>query len=325
MPELALVVRGGFVESRHCGSVVVLGRDGSEVLRLGDPDAPVLPRSTLKPMQATGCLVAGAPLAGEEIAVAAGSHTGRDDHAAVVRGILARAGLDESALGCPADWPEDEATRRRLIADGAGPTPLRMNCSGKHAAMLAACVHQRWDTDGYLDAEHPLQRQVRDSVEAATGESVSHVTVDGCGAPLFGVTLTGLARAFHRLATAPAGTPAGAVAAAMTAHPTYVGGDPHPNSDAMRLVPGLLAKGGAEGVIGMAAPTGEAVAVKVADGNPRATTLIALTALAAAGVDVSGAGALTDLPVLGGGRRVGEIAVGADLAELVELAGGRSS
>ncbi|WP_152188753.1 asparaginase [Georgenia satyanarayanai] len=313
MPELAAVRRGGFTESRHVGTVVVLGRDGEDLLVLGDGGTAILPRSTVKPVQALACLTAGAPLAGEELAIAAGSHTGEDRHVAVVRRLLERAGLSEEHLGCPVDWPEHEATRERLLAAGAGRTRVRMNCSGKHAAMLLACVTNGWSVEGYLDADHPLQRHVARTLEELSGEPLAHVTVDGCGAPLFGLSVRGLARAFHRLATSPAGSPEAQVAEAMRTHPFFVGGEPHSNSDAMRLVPGLLAKGGAEGVIGMAAPTGEAVALKVDDGNPRATTLVALHALESVGVDVSGAAELRDLPVLGGGERVGEIVVGADL------------
>lgn len=108
--ELAVVRRSGMVESRHFGSLVALAPDGTPLLRLGEVDAVTLPRSTAKPLQALACLRAGAPLPGAELAISAGSHTGRDEHVSAVRGILARAGLDEKALGCPADRPEDEAT-----------------------------------------------------------------------------------------------------------------------------------------------------------------------------------------------------------------------
>ncbi|WP_248579863.1 asparaginase [Nocardioides sp. InS609-2] len=316
MAELAVVRRGGFVESRHTGHVVALNRDGANAVVLGSVDEVILPRSTLKPLQALACLRAGAPLVGEEIAIAAGSHTGEDRHVDVVRRVLSRAGLGESDLGSPVDLPEHEPTRQAVLARGGGPDRLRMNCSGKHAAMLLACATQGWDTAGYLDPGHPLQLLVREVVEEMTGEPVRHVTVDGCGAPLFGVTVRGLAASFRTLVLADKDTEASAVSSAMRAHPFFVGGTPHPNSDAMRMVPGLLAKGGAEGVIAMAAPTGEAVAIKVADGNPRATTLVALAALRAVGVDISGATPLMDQPVFGGGVRVGEIDLGADVLGL---------
>ena len=318
--ELAVVVRSGVVESRHYGSLLALDADGHTVASLGTPDEQVLPRSTVKPLQALACLVAGAALEGPELAIAGGSHTGEDAHVAVVRAMLERAGLDESALGCPEDWPEDSATRERLILAGEGKSRIRMNCSGKHAAMLLACSVNGWDTASYLDPRHPLQVLVRETVERVTGEKVQHDAVDGCGAPLFSTSLLGLATVFRTLVTADEGTPERAVADAMRANPFYVGGDHHANSESMTLVPGLLAKGGAEGVIGMAAASGQAVSMKIIDGNPRATTLIALTVLGALGVDTSDTSTLTTLPILGGGVRVGEVSVGGDLAAWLETA-----
>jgi L-asparaginase II len=318
--ELAVVVRSGVVESRHFGSLLALDSDGVAVARLGSPDEQVLPRSTVKPLQALACLLAGAPLEGPELAIAGGSHTGEDAHVAVVRAMLERAGLDESALGCPEDWPEDSATRERMILAGEGRSRIRMNCSGKHAAMLLACAVNGWDTASYLDPQHPLQVLVRATVERVTGEKVEHDAVDGCGAPLFSTSLLGLATVFRTLVTAAEGTPERAVADAMRAHPFFVGGDNHANSDSMALVPGLLAKGGAEGVIGMAAATGQAVSMKIIDGNPRATTLVALTVLGALGVDPSDTATLTTLPILGGGVPVGEVTVGGDLSAWLESA-----
>ena len=318
--ELAVVVRSGVVESRHFGSLLALDADGVAVARLGSPDEQVLPRSTVKPLQALACLIAGAPLEGRELAIAGGSHTGEDAHVEVVRAMLERAGLDESALGCPEDWPEDSATRERMTLAGEGRSRIRMNCSGKHAAMLLACAVNGWDTASYLHPQHPLQVLVRETVERVTGETVEHDAVDGCGAPLFSTSLLGLATVFRTLVTAAEGTPERAVADAMRAHPFFVGGDHHANSESMALVPGLLAKGGAEGVIGMAAASGQAVSMKIIDGNPRATTLIALTVLGALGVDTSDTATLTTLPVLGGGVRVGEVAVGGDLAAWLESA-----
>jgi L-asparaginase II len=307
--ELARVVRNGFVESRHYGSAVVLDPAGEVVLTAGRPDDPVLPRSTLKPLQALATLRAGAPLSGPSLAIAAGSHTGDDRHAEVVTAILAAAGLPVDALGCPADWPEDEATRLRMIRAGQGPQRIRMNCSGKHAAMLAASAAHSWPTDrGYLDPEHPVQRQARATVERLAGTPVTHLAVDGCGAPLFGLALRGLATGFQALVLAPAGTDEALVADAMRGYPEYVGGwDGHPNTTLMRSVPGMVAKGGAEGVLAAATGDGYAVAVKVIDGSPRATTLIALAALEAAGVPTPGAEALRTVPVLGGGEPVGAI------------------
>ncbi len=314
LAELAVIVRSGVPESRHFGWLVALDSDGSVIARLGDgAAAQVLPRSTTKPLQALACLIAGAELSDEELAIAAGSHTGEDAHVDAVRRILTKAGLDESALGCPVDWPEDEPTREGLIRAGETRSRVRMNCSGKHAAMLLACVANGWDTASYLDPAHPLQQLILETVQRVSGVDVEHTAVDGCGAPLFSTTVEGLARSFRALVTAEDGTPERRVADAMRTHPFFVGGDNHANSDTMTRVPGVLAKGGAEGVIGMAAASGQAVAMKIVDGNPRATTLLALTVLGALGVDTSAAGSLTDLQILGGGVPVGAIVPGADV------------
>ncbi|MBQ0900612.1 asparaginase [Micromonospora sp. U21] len=312
---MARVVRNGFVESRHHGSVVVLDPDGAVALEAGVPDEPVLPRSTLKPVQALACRVAATagtgdadPLTGPALALAAGSHTGDDRHVEVVRTMLADAGLNEDALGCPVDWPEDEPTRERLIRAGGQRERIRMNCSGKHAAMLVACVARSWSTHDYLDPDHPLQRETAATIARLAHTPIAHRAVDGCGAPLFGLPLTGLARTFQALVTAPAGSHEARVAQAMRQHPEYVGGwHGHPNTDLMRALPGVLAKGGAEGVLAVAAPDGHAVAVKVVDGSPRATTAIVLAALDAVGVPVGGADALRRVPVLGGGEPVGAV------------------
>ncbi|NAZ76747.1 asparaginase [Kineococcus sp. T13] len=314
LAELAVVRRSGLVESRHLGALLALDADGSVAAALGPVDEPVLPRSTAKPLQALTCLLVGAPLEGPALAIAAGSHTGTDAHVQVVRAVLAEAGLDEDALRCPPDRPQDEATRDALVRAGEGPSRVRMNCSGKHAAMLLACRVNGWSTGDYLSPGHPLQQRVRAVTAELTGAPVLADAVDGCGAPLFATTVRGLATAFRALDLAAPGEPAGRVAAAVRAHPEFVGGPGHPNTEVVRRVPGVLAKGGAEGVLGVAGPGGRAVALKVADGSARATTLVALEVLAGLGVDVSGAGDLRAVPVLGGGERVGEIAPGAAVA-----------
>ncbi|MEZ0491716.1 asparaginase [Kineococcus sp. TBRC 1896] len=309
--ELAVVRRSGLLESRHLGALFALDAAGNPAAELGDVDAPVLPRSTTKPLQALACLSVGAPLEGPALAIAAGSHTGTDAHVEVVRTVLAEAGLTEDALRCPVDWPEDEPTRNSLVRAGQERSRVRMNCSGKHAAMLLACRVNGWSTEGYLETTHPLQQRVRAVTAEFTEAPVTHDAVDGCGAPLFATTVRGLATAFRALQRAAASEPAGRVAAAMRAHPEFVGGHGHANTEVMRRVPGTVAKGGAEGVIGLAGPDGQAVAMKIIDGNPRATTLLALEVLTALGVDVSEAADLRVVPVLGGGVRVGEVAPGA--------------
>jgi L-asparaginase II len=318
--ELAAVRRSGLIESRHFGSLIAINASGQTVLALGEPDAEILPRSTVKPLQALACLTAGAPLVGPEIALASGSHTGEDEHLRVVRGILQKAKLDESALGCPADRPENEETFERMIRAGEARSPIRMNCSGKHAAMLLTCAVNGWSTADYLDPTHPLQQHIAKTMASWTGVPVAHTAIDGCGAPLFATSVHGIATAFHRLVRADAVEPAGHVAAAMREFPFYVGGTGHANTELMSALPGVLAKGGAEGVIGVAAANGSSVSMKIIDGSPRATTLIALRVLEFLGVSAAGAESLRVVPVLGGGERVGEIVPGLDLLAAITVA-----
>lgn len=305
--ELATVIRGGFEESRHFGSLIALDPDGSIALKLGRPQYPILPRSSIKPVQALTALEAGADLGGYHLALAAASHQGEDEHVRGVREMLTAANLTEEDLGCPPDMPGDSATHRRLIRERVGKTRIRMNCSGKHAGMLVACVAAGWPTATYLDPGHPLQQHIAANIEDRAGERITHVTVDGCGAPLFGFSLTGLARAVRSTVVDEPGTPGRLVADAMRAHPFYVAGTDHPNTVVMEKLPGVLCKGGAEGVIVAVTAAGRAVAAKVIDGNSRATTAIALAALAALGEDISAAADLAAVPVYGGGRPVGEI------------------
>ncbi|RVX42916.1 asparaginase [Nonomuraea polychroma] len=319
MPELAVlaeVIRSGFVESVHYGSAVGLDPSGRAEVALGLVDAPVLPRSSAKPFQALACLTASAGArapAGPRLAIAAGSHTGEDFHVRVVREVLADYGLDTEALRCPPSWPEDQPTMHELIRQGAGVSRERMNCSGKHAAMLAASVANDWDVPGYLSPEHPLQLRVRSVTEELAGEKAVHVAVDGCGAPLFGLSLTGLARAVQSLVLAAPGSAPRQVADAMRAHPEYVGGTGHQNTELMRALPGALVKGGAEGVLVAALASGHTAAVKVIDGSPRATTAIALGVLRRMGCDVTSAAAFEHVDVLGGGVPVGRIAITSSL------------
>jgi L-asparaginase II len=304
---LAEVTRSGFTESRHFGSLVGLDARGEVAFALGDAGGAVLPRSTSKPLQAAGSLGAGARVAEERLAIAAGSHTGEERHVAAVLRVLADAGLTADALQCPPSWPEDEPTMAALIRAGAGPARILHNCSGKHAAMLSACVASGWSTDDYLAPEHPVQLRIRQTMERLAGERIAHVAVDGCGAPTLGLTVVGLARAMRAIAIADGDSPESAVAAAMRAHPEFVGGTGHPNTALMLAIPGVIAKGGAEGVFAVATADGRAVAMKIIDGSARACTLIALSALAALGVDTTPADALATVPMLGGGKPVGVI------------------
>lgn len=314
--ELAVVERSGFVESRHSGSAVVLGPDGQVIASYGDPGALVLPRSSLKPLQAVACVTAGAILEGEQLALATASHSGTDRHAALVREVLDRAGLGENDLACPPAWPGDQATRDELVREHSEPARVRMNCSGKHAAMLLACTASGWATEGYLDPAHPLQVHIREVIERLTGEKVAATAIDGCGAPVYAMTLLGLARGIHRIGTSSARSPfalhrvAGTLVSAVRESPWIIDGPGRADTIVIGRL-GVFAKGGAEGVMVMVAPDGTTVALKMLDGGARAASMVAVSLLGQAGAltpdQVADAAAHLPLAITGGGHDVGLI------------------
>jgi L-asparaginase II len=312
-PVLVEVERSGFVESRHRGAVAALAADGSAALRLGVVDEPVFPRSANKPVQAVAMVRSGLALEGELLALAAASHSGEDFHLEGVQKILAGAGLSAEALRCPAQWPLDSEAAFAIARAGGGPSRILMNCSGKHASMLATCVINGWPTGlggglSYLASDHPMQLAVRAAVEDLAGERVVAAGVDGCGAPLFAISLTGVARTFHRLVLAEPGTPEHMVAAAMRAHPEWTSGTRREERRLMEAVPGLLLKCGAEGVDAFALADGRAGALKIEDGAMRARTPVTVGLLRTLGV-ASGPvlDELAAVPLFGGDERVGAI------------------
>ncbi|MET8548221.1 asparaginase [Micromonospora zamorensis] len=305
---LAEVVRSGFVEGAHRGSVVVLDAAGVAVASAGDVTSPIFPRSASKPMQAIGMLRAGLPLTDPaDVALVSASHAGEDFHLARVGALLHRAGLDASALHCPPDLPVGVAAREAVLRAGGGPTRLQMNCSGKHSGMLLTCEAAGWPLEGYWRPEHPLQQRLRSAIEEFTGEQAAAVGVDGCGAPVLAVSLTGLAGAFLRLVDAEPGSVPRTVADAMRAYPEIVGGTQADDTRLMRGVPGLLAKVGAEGVIAVALPGVGAVALKIDDGADRARMPVLVSALRRLGVDAPVLTEYAEVPLFGGGVPVGAV------------------
>jgi L-asparaginase II len=307
-PIVAHVVRGGFVESVHRGTVVVTDPDGAIDWALGDPTGPVFARSANKPIQATAMVRLGLDLPDEQLALACASHSGEPFHLEAATRILAGAGLPEADLQNTPDYPIDEAERLAWIRAGRSTSRLAQNCSGKHAAMLATAVANGWDPQGYRQPDHPVQRGITQTLTELTGEPVVAMAVDGCGAPLHAYALVGLARAFGRIAVAAPGTPEARVANAMRARPEYVGGTHRQVTRLIREAHGVIAKDGAESVYAAGLPDGRGVALKIADGNPRAKAVVLAAVLRRLGVDAPGA--LTDLataPVLGHGEPVGAI------------------
>jgi L-asparaginase II len=321
MPGVVVVaelVRSGFVEGHHYGSVVALDSEGAVAWSVGSVDQPVLPRSCNKPVQALAMVRLGLDLPSELLALACASHSGEPFHVEGARRILASAGLDESALRTPPDYPLDDEAREAVIRAGGHRSPIQMNCSGKHAAMLATCVANGWDTATYLSTDHPLQQGIRAVFEELTGEPVAAVAVDGCGAPLLSASLIGLATAFRRLALGWDGqdrpdAASGRVAAAIRRHPEFVSGTRRDERELLTAIPGAIGKAGAESCYVVALADGRAFALKTDDGAVRVRPVLMAEALRRSGVDrepgVDGEAVRRTgvVPLLGGGHRVGEI------------------
>ncbi len=300
---IAVATRSGLEESVHHGVGVAIDSDGTVLAAVGDPDLVVYPRSCLKPMQANAMVGLGLQLADDQLAVACASHDGSALHLGAVRSILSRYDLAETDLANTAGRPYGTSARAGARVAGVEPSPLQHNCSGKHAAMLATCRINGWPIDGYLELDHPLQVAITAGIESL-GAVVSHVGVDGCGAPTHAIALADLARAFATLAA-----PESVVGRAMSSHPSMVGGPTRDVTLWMRAVPTLVAKEGAAGVMAAGLADGRAIAFKVAAGGDAARQVVVAEALRSAGVDVDATAASTvehvEVPVLGHGRRVG--------------------
>ncbi|WP_406635380.1 asparaginase [Pseudarthrobacter quantipunctorum] len=305
---LVAATRDGLVESVHYGSAIALEADGTTAAAAGDPLAPFYPRSSLKPLQAVAMVRAGLELPADLLALAAASHSGSAKHRQGALRILEQHGLSVSDFGNSRDLPYGPAEREEWLRNGGRATQLTQNCSGKHAAMAATCTINGWPVKGYLDPSHPLQRLVAATVTELTGEEPRALSTDGCGTPLYALTLPGMARAFGTIARAAAdddGSAEAAVGLAMQQHPDMVAGAGRDVTELMRLLPGAVAKDGFEGVQLVGLADGRSAAVKISDGGDRARMPATLKLLEALGLDTTGLAALGTAPVVGGGLQVG--------------------
>lgn len=277
-PVLIEVTRAPRVESSHRGYLAVVDAAGNLRHHLGDVEAWVCMRSLAKPFQALAVLTSGAAAAfdfgAEELALFSGSLSGQDFQVELATKILTRLGLTVDALQCGVHPPLHRPTAQALVKAGAKPTPLHNTCTGKHAAMLALCVHHGWPITDYLNPAHPVQDLILGTVARMVGfpKGQIQVAIDGCGAPVFYVPLKNIALGYARLAGALPESLAGILLAAILAHPRHIAGDGRLETTAMEALPGkLFAKSGAEGGYGLALTDGGlGVAFKIEDGSQRA-------------------------------------------------------
>jgi len=297
---LAEYVRDGVVESVHRGYLVALNSDGSVNLALGTSEHLIFPRSTIKSIQGAAMVRAGLKLEPRLLALGCSSHSGSEEHLIAVREILSKAQLDESALQCMLDKPLGDAERR---AWGDKPaTRISMNCSGKHAAMLLTCVTNGWPIENYLDPAHQLQVAIKRELEALAGESITLTSTDGCGAPLFLISVLGLARAICAItiSTDPVHQ---SVLDASRAFPEMVAGKGRLTTQMIEAVPGLYMKDGAEAVEVASMPDGRTLVFKVSDGSLRPFRVLVHAGLKRLGIDSP----YEAENVLGGDRVIGAI------------------
>ncbi|MER8580696.1 asparaginase [Mesorhizobium sp. M1423] len=286
-PVLVEVLRGAIVESAHRGAVAVFDADGKPVWEIGDTAQPVFPRSAVKAIQALPLVESGAAdgygFGDRELALACASHSGEPPHVELARAMLAKAGLDETALECGAHWPSSHGATLALARAGSVPNALHNNCSGKHSGFLCTCVHSGIAHRGYVKAGHASQEMVREAMQAVTGAAhdADHRRTDGCSIPTYAVPLRSFALGFARMATGASFEPVRARAAkrllsACMAEPFFVAGTGRSDVAMMEAAPGrIFAKGGAEGVHCAALPElGLGIALKCDDGAGRATEVM---------------------------------------------------
>ena len=286
-PILVRSTRGAWVENRYRGSFVVADAEGRVILSAGDTVRPIFPRSAVKAMQALAMVTTGAVeaygLTDEQLALACASHHGEDVHVAGVTHFLDHLGLGEADLECGVQQPSNARAREALRMAGREPSQLHNNCSGKHAGMLAVARVLGVDTRGYVEPDHPVQRKVREAMEAVIAErlSVERCGIDGCSIPTWAAPLTAFARGFARMATGKGLPPSLARGArrifdAAVSHPLLVAGTDHLDTVTMAAFGGgLMQKGGAEGVqCGAIRDKGWGYALKIDDGNMAASQVL---------------------------------------------------
>jgi L-asparaginase II len=300
------VTRGPIVESVHFGAAAVVDANGRLVASFGDPATVTYLRSSAKPLQLLPLMELGGAeafdLSDRQVAVMCASHSGTDDHVAVIRSIQQKIGVTEQNLLCGVHAPGDEKTAIALIRRGEEPTPLRHNCSGKHTGMLAQAVLRHLPVEDYINPAHPVQTLIFQTFAEMCGVTVAQMPLgtDGCSAPVFAVSLRSAALGYARLCSpdqlaAPRTAACRRITRAMTTNPDMIAGPGRFDTNLMTVCGGkVVTKGGAEGyqaigvMPGAISPGSPAlgITIKISDGdeNSRARTLASIEILRQLGV-----------------------------------------
>ena len=297
---LAKVTRGDLVESLHLGHLIVLNTDGSTYLSKGSPELPIYPRSAIKSLQAAAMLKVGLKVEENELAIICASHSGSQSHIDLVTKMLTLRGISTDQLKNAVDKPLGE--KEKITWGDKAPSQLAQNCSGKHAGMLTTCQQNGWDMNTYLDLDHPLQIAIKNEIEELSGEKMSATSVDGCGAPLFAISLIGLAKAISNLVKSKEGSYQ-QIILACTKYPELVAGDGRLTTRMMKAVPGLFMKEGAEGVQVCALRDGRVIAIKIIDGSWRPVAPIIMEIFKRWGVEMPD----ESVKIYGGSSVIGEV------------------
>lgn len=304
-PILAQLDRGDLVESIYTGRLVMLQPDCSIDYALGDINQLVYPRSAVKCIQAAVSLEFGASIADQTAAVAAASHSGSEMHIALVEKILAGAELSAADLQTPPDYPLGVPEQRAWLRAGLEKSAIAMNCSGKHAAWLNACVHSNIDPKTYLDVNNKLQQRIITVFSELAQEKITISSVDGCGGPLHATSLIGLAKMIQAAMLAATGSALNQIVTAVRSFPIAASGEGRDVAKLMQAVPGSYLKEGAEGVEVIGLADGRVAAFKFDSGNFMARHLVTARILQMWQVNNSASDELLIKPVLGGGKPVG--------------------
>jgi L-asparaginase II len=288
------VLRGGLLESRHRVHLAAIRPDGSLLASVGEANFSSFLRSSAKAFQAIPLvqIMNRFKLEPQHLAVAMASHAGEDAHVNAVADFQTRAGIDPNWLVCGIHWPFNDAARAALRAKGQRPNVLHNNCSGKHTGMLAACIARGWPTEGYANADHPLQLEIVTHIKKLMNLEILEMGVDGCGVPCFRMPLSNAALGMAKLAAPDQNLEYTEIFetefSAMRAHPNLIAGTGLIDTLLMRHVPNLASKIGAESFMLVAVKDSQhgpfGMAMKIEDGNERARDVAMLEILAQLGL-----------------------------------------